>query len=220
MIGHAALLGATGVEIDVRPTRDAQVIVFHDDTFSPRTVQGSYLLGRVDHFDLNQIRLLGRLINGEPIPTLEEALDYVVGHTALSVVWIDLKNPGILDRVIRAQSEATDAARKAGRSLTILLGIPTPEILAAYNGSALRSTTDILIEYDIEAALSIPNCRVWAPRWTTSITSQDVERMHGAGKLVFTWTVDLREPVIDFLPRIDGILSNYPSLVAGLDGSR
>jgi glycerophosphoryl diester phosphodiesterase len=220
MIGHAALLGATGVEIDVRPTRDGQVIVFHDEAFSPRTVQGSYLLGRVDQFDLNQIRLFGKLINGEQIPTLSEALDYVIEKTMLSVVWIDLKNPEIIDRVIKIQSDAVNAAHQAGREVAILLGIPSPEILAAYNDSPLRLTTDILIEYDAATALSFPNCRAWAPRWTTSITAGDVDRMHAAGKLVFTWTVDLRESVIDYLPRVDGILSNYPSLVAGLEGSR
>jgi hypothetical protein len=183
-------------------------------------VQGTYLLGKVDNFDLDQIKLLGRLINGEQIPTLSEALEYAIRNTDLSLVWIDLKNPEILDQVIQLQSDAVNLAVQAGRQITILLGIPTPEVFAAYDISPLKSTTDILIEFDIEAALSIPNCRAWAPRWTTNITPEDISRLHNAGKHVFTWTVDLRESVIEYLPRVDGILSNYPSLVAGLDGSQ
>ena len=47
-----------------------ELILFHDDSFSPRTVQGAYLLGKVENYDLEQITSLGKLIYGERIPTL------------------------------------------------------------------------------------------------------------------------------------------------------
>lgn len=45
-------------------------------------------------------------------------------------------------------------------------------------------------------------------------------RMHNADKLVFTWDVDIRESTMDYLKRIEGILNNYPSLVAGIHYSQ
>lgn len=65
MIKHAEILGATGIEIDVKQTRDGKLILFHDPTFSPRTVKGTYLLGKVENFDLAQIQKFGRLYTGK-----------------------------------------------------------------------------------------------------------------------------------------------------------
>ncbi|MCK7516839.1 MAG: hypothetical protein MZV64_03520 [Ignavibacteriales bacterium] len=103
MIIHSPIMGATGIEIDVKRTRDGQLIVFHDDTFSPRTVKGAYLLGSVEDYDLNQIKAFGQLINGETIPTLSEALRAVIDRTKLSLVWLDLKDASNVDETIRIQ---------------------------------------------------------------------------------------------------------------------
>ena len=221
MIHHAAILGATGIEIDVKRTRDNKLIVFHDDTFSPRTVQGSYLLGRVENFSLEQIRLFGKLIYGEQIPTLSEALNAVIEETQLTLVWLDIKDPATVDQVVQIQKEAMKYAAASGRlSLRILLGIPSNEVLKAYIANPYKQSTDALVELDAQTALSLPNCKVWAPIWTRNITAEEVARMHIEGKLVFTWTVDLRESIVDYLDRVDGILSNYPSLVAGIHNCR
>lgn len=218
MLKHSEVLGATGAEIDVKRTRDGQLIVFHDDTFSPRTVQGSYLLGNVENFDLNQIKLFGRLIYGESIPTLAEALRAVIDSTMLSLVWLDIKDPSIIDQVIRAQQDAIRLALAKNRNVMILLGIPSENVLNAYRSSSLVNTTPILIELHAATALSYTTCVVWAPRWTNGIDPGDIDRLHTARKLVFTWTLDVREYIEDFLygSKVDGILSNYPSLVDGM----
>ncbi|MEJ2103986.1 MAG: glycerophosphodiester phosphodiesterase family protein, partial [Ignavibacteriaceae bacterium] len=91
MIKYSEILGATGVEIDVKKTRDGKIILFHDDTFSPRTVKGTYLLGKVENFDIDQIHAFGRLYYGEVIPTLEDALRIIIEETTISLVWIDVK---------------------------------------------------------------------------------------------------------------------------------
>jgi len=224
MIMHSELLGATGIEIDVKRTRDRKLIIFHDDTFSPRTVKGIYLLGRVDKFDLAQINTFGQLINGEKIPTLFEALQVVIDSTNLSLVWLDLKDSDIVDETIRIQQEALDYASNKGRdSLQILLGIPDQDVLKAYRLSSLKNTTPILIELNVETALSSLNqtCIVWAPRWTNGIPDSDISRVHNRDMQVFVWTLDVRDYIEDFLNgAVDGILSNYPSLVAGMHYSK
>jgi len=219
MIRYASLLGATGIEVDVKRTRDGRLILFHDNTFSPRTVQGIYLLGPVENFDLGQITSLGRLIHGEPIPTLTEALTAVIDETALTLVWLDIKDPLTVPAVVRIQQEMLVYATAKGRdSLRILLGIPTQEVLDAY--TPFRDSADALVELDVETALSLPRCRVWAPAWTRDITPADVAAVRAAQKRVFTWTVDLRESIVEYMERIDGILTNYPTLVTGIQDSR
>ena len=222
MIRYAEILGANGVEIDVKHTRDGYLILFHDNTFSPRTVQGSYLLGKVENFDLEQIKTFGQLIYGESIPTLEEALKVIIDETKLSLIWIDLKDPDIVDAVILAQQNAITYALSIGRDIKILMGIPTNEIYDAYNSSDYKNITPILVELDENKAKSLQTCEAWAPRWTNGIPSQSMlDEMHSRNILVFTWTLDVRDYINDFLDaNVDGILSNYPSLVAGMYYSR
>jgi glycerophosphoryl diester phosphodiesterase len=219
MMTYAGTLGATGVEVDVKRTRDGRLILFHDDTFSPRTVQGAYLLGKVEKYDLAQIQSLGKLINGERIPTLEEALMAVVDNTALSMVWLDVKDPASVAQVVEIQKKMKVYAAQRGRdSLSILLGIPSQEVLDAY--IPYQGDSDALVELEAQTALDLPRCKVWAPVWTRNISDADVDAMHARGKRVFTWTVDLRESILMYLNRVDGILSNYPTMVAALRDSR
>jgi glycerophosphoryl diester phosphodiesterase len=213
MMKYAQILGATGIEIDVRPTRDKKLIIFHDDTFSPRTVQGSYLLGNVEDFDLAQIKLFGTLINGESIPTLDEALETVIDSTLLTTVWLDIKNPSIVEDVINSQKKAIDRAVSIGRTdLKIYLGIPDQNVLDSYSTCANKNTTPVLIEFSSELASEYPTCEVWAPKWTIGIPTP-------CGKKIFVWTLDVHDFISDFLNsnNINGILTNYPSLVAGMD---
>ena len=215
MITFAATLGATGVELDVKRTRDNKLIVFHDDTFSPRTVQGAYLLGRVEAFDLEQIVSLGKLIHGEQIPTLSQALTAVIDDTELSLVWLDIKDPRAVPQVVQIQNAMMAyAAAKQRPGLSILLGIPSQEVLNAY--MPYKDSADALVELEAGTALSLPRCRVWAPTWTRAITPADVDAMHAQNRKVITWTVDLRESIVNYLGRVDGILSNYPSLVSAI----
>lgn len=222
MIRYAEILGANGVEIDVKRTRDGHLILFHDNTFSPRTVQGSYLLGQVENFDLKQIKIFGQLVYGESIPTLDEALNTIIAETKLSLIWIDLKDPEIVDAVILAQQNAINYALSIGRDIKILMGIPTDAIYNAYNSSEYINITPILVELNADKAKSLQTCEAWAPRWTNGTPSQSMlDEMHARNIFVFTWTLDVRDYINDFLDaKVDGILSNYPSLVAGMYYSR
>jgi len=217
MIKYADILGANGVEIDVKRTRDRKLIIFHDDTFSPRTIQGLYLLGKVENFDLAQIQAFGRLIYNESIPTLKEALSEIIYHTNLKLVWLDIKDPDIVEDVIK-----TKISLQQNRNVEILLGIPNNEVLNSYLSCDLKDSIDVLIEFSHQQALNIKSCKVWAPRWTNGTNSAEVLSIHSAGKLVFTWTLDVKEYIQDYLydNEVDGILSNYPSLVIGMEYSR
>lgn len=91
----AAKWGADGVEFDVRRTDDDELVVIHDATVD-RTTTGD---GRVDRLSLAEIQSF-TTGDGETVPTLEQSLS-VISETTLEA-WIDLKEPGLVDDVVRA----------------------------------------------------------------------------------------------------------------------
>jgi len=60
----------------------------------------------------------------EKIPTLREALDAVVYETKHKVVWLDMKVPNLMNKVIPIQKEFLEKAKAIDRTVEILLGIP------------------------------------------------------------------------------------------------
>lgn len=91
--------GADAVEIDVRLSSDHELIVIHDDTLE-RTTNGS---GKVSEKTLKQLRTLDAG-KGETIPTLSEVLS-LVKKLEIAVV-IEMKEPGMEDRVVREIADA------------------------------------------------------------------------------------------------------------------
>jgi glycerophosphoryl diester phosphodiesterase len=217
-------LGATGIEIDIMSTKDRVPIIFHDPTFSPRTVRGAYLLGKVNNFTLLQIKEFGQLIYGEKIPTLEETLKEIIDETNLQLIWLDMKAPEIMNEVINVLQDAIIYS-KSQRSIIILLGMPDDATYKSYNLSTYNlkeNKPPILIEYSYASALYDENCRAWGPRWTDGIDDPNIREVQKNNKFVFAWTVDMTEYINEFFykKKVNGILTNYPCLVAAKYWSR
>ncbi len=86
MIRFAENLGANGIEIDIRLTKDKVPVLFHDDYISKRLVEGDLLIGSIEKYTLPHLKTFCLLKNGESSPTLEEALNTVINNTNLSFV--------------------------------------------------------------------------------------------------------------------------------------
>lgn len=215
IIPLAETYGANGIEIDVRLTKDGVPILFHDENFSPRLVNGEYCIGPVSNYTFQHIRTLCTLKNGEPVPSLREALDVIVYKTSLSLVWLDVKSPSAIAITAQLQSEYKQKAAMAGRSVEILLGLSTDELVSEYKRLNLVSTADALCELSLEDVRQT-DAKVWAPRWTLGPLFTETGQMRSEGRRTFVWTLDQREFVLSFLQdgNLDGILTNYPSLIA------
>lgn len=215
IITIAEQFGTTGIEIDVRLTKDGVPILFHDDNFSPRLVNTEYCIGPVSNFTFAAIRTLCTLKNGEPVPTLDEALNAVLTKTTLSVVWIDIKSPEAVAPAAKLQAEYSIKAAAAGRSLKIYLGLSTDELIEEYKKQQLVSTTDALCELSLSDVRTI-DAKIWAPRWTLGPLPAEANQMRSEGRKTFVWTLDQREFILPFITgdAVDGILTNYPALVA------
>lgn len=215
MIKLASRLGATGIEIDVRFTKDGVPVLYHDNTLNLRLIQKNGLTGPLEDYTYQQLTTLVRLINGEKIPTLEEALETVVNNTSLNFVWLDTKYIGPMDKVQAIQQKYRQKALLSGRNLRIVIGLPTTDAVDSYKALANKDNTPILCELDTAITRSL-DARIWAPRWTLGPQTDEVLAMQAAGLTVFVWTLDEPEFIREFISQnhFDGILSNYSPVVA------
>ena len=70
---NAVAIGADVVEFDVRSTADHRLVVLHDRTLDRTT----NCTGIVYKLTFEQVRACQTNGNGQPVPTLEEVLDYL-----------------------------------------------------------------------------------------------------------------------------------------------
>lgn len=215
IIQLAESFGANGIEIDVRLTKDGIPILFHDENFSPRLVNTDYCVGPVSNYTFAAVRTLCTLKNGETIPTLKEALDVILNTTSLTTVWLDIKSTDAIRPAAQLQQEYKLKAAEVGRTLQIYLGLGTEELIAQYKKENLIDSADALCELSVNDVRSV-HAKVWAPRWTLGPLPNEAEQMRAEGRKTFVWTLDQREFILPFLTngKLDGILTNYPSLVA------
>jgi glycerophosphoryl diester phosphodiesterase len=218
MVRLAETFGATGIEIDVRLTKDGVPVLYHDTSINPRLTRKTALVGGVEDYTYAQVRSAIRLIiNGERIPTLEEALTTVVDETTLEFVWLDTKTEGrnIVEVMVPIQQKYLARAQAAGRRLDIMIGIPTEEVLDELKRYPDFQQLQTLCELGTDKAREV-SAEVWGPRWTQGTLDADVAAMKAEGRRSFVWTLDVQNYIEQFIARgtFDGILTNYPTAVA------
>lgn len=215
MIRLASRLGATGIEIDIKFTKDGIPVLYHDNTLNLRLIQKNGLAGPIENYTYRQLSTFVRLVNGEKLPTLDEALDVVVRETPLNFVWLDTKYSNPMDAVQALQRKYRERAAAAGRNLQIVIGLPTEEAANLYRALPNTADTPVLSELDTATTRAL-NARIWAPRWTLGPLTEQVRAMQQEGRTVFVWTLDEPRFIEQFIneSRFDGILSNYSPVVA------
>ena len=216
MIGVTERFGSTGIEIDVRLTKDNIPILYHDEDINIRLTKKSPLNGPIVNYSFDEISRFIRLVNGEKIPTLEDALMKVVDSTNLKVVWLDMKSVNnAMVKVIPIQQRMMERARQKNRQLTIYIGIPEVEVLAYFKTYPNYQNIKSLCELSVEDVHTI-NAQVWAPRWTLGLLIPEVDAMHAQNRKVFCWTLDNESFIKKYIDQgnFDGILTNYPTIVS------
>ena len=215
IIQYAERLGANAIEVDVRLTKDGVPVLFHDDVMSKRLINEDYFIGGISDYSFAQLRSFCTLKDGERIPTLEEALQTVVDKTNLKLVWLDTKNTGMIDKLVFLQQKYKDLAAQKGKTLEILIGIPSEDVFNEFVNYPNFQNYPAICELD-ENYVSQSKALVWAPRWSLGLLDDRVNAMHNNGFRCFVWTLDATELVKTFITKanFDGIVTNYPSIVA------
>jgi glycerophosphoryl diester phosphodiesterase len=215
LVKLAEYFGANAVEIDVQLSKDGVPVVYHDEDMNLRLNQKSGLVGSISEYTLAQLESFVRLKNGERIPTLRRMLATILRQTSLKVVWLDIKPSVPLSMLTKIQQDYLDSARSMGRDLTIVIGIPDEEMAQELQKLPDYSRANILCELSVEMTRAL-DADVWAPRWTLGTQNDLVTEMQNEGRRVLTWTLDQAAYIDQFIRtgRFDGILTNYPALVA------
>jgi glycerophosphoryl diester phosphodiesterase len=189
----AVAQGADWVEIDLRRTRDGDIVVLHDQSLD-RLWGRDQSVGELDYAD---VAALGE--GACRIPALRDLLAHVdvplmVDFTRREVV------PG-----------AVDAVREAGamaRSLFVTGNVPALKMVRERAPEARLGLTWIEGDEPPLALLEELAAEYWNPMHVF-VTAAGVDAAHEAGRKVSTWTVDTHEDMARMADAgIDAIVSN------------
>ena len=191
----AAAHGADAVELDVHATADGELIVHHDETIdgvqireaSARTIAGL------------------RLSNGEPVPTLSQALAAIA--PALQV-FVEVKamaprwDARLLETLSHGPNPRGYAVHSFDHRIVRRLGEKRPTLKCGVLATAYFVRPIAALE---DARASI----LWQER--TMVDEALVRTVHGAGARVFVWTVDDAADMARFVTwGVDGLCTNLP----------
>jgi len=210
--------GSNAVEIDVRLSSDGVPYLYHDGEINPRLVRRGALVGPTENYPYAVLRQYATLINGEHIPTLEEALDVIATETTLQFVYLDTKTEeaGLIARMVplMAAAKAKADAVPGRPPLVMLIVMPTQAVYDEFMQLPNPQSIPSLCELSVEQTRAAGSA-VWAPRWTLGTQNEQVLQVQSEGIATVTWTLDIDEFVESFIRdgHFNGILTNYPTLV-------
>ena len=201
---------ADGLEFDVRLSADRFPVIFHDDETERLTGEP----GTIEARTLEEIRRLR--VGGEPIPTLDEAIDLLVRLAEIQertlIVNVELKPTGSPEPLIVACIASLERLERHPR-LQLVVSSFDPQVLKAACDSEVPWRLALL--YEEESALRfVPHLEQGRtldlhPRFDL-VTP---EHMAGLGdRTVRTWTVDQLEIARTCMDLgVAAIISNDPS---------
>ena len=223
-VAEAAKIGATHVEIDIRLTKDGQIVVFHNDqiTYNGQNVNvNSLTLDEIKSIDLPNA-------NGCKVPTLEEVFDAVFssGNEDLVMV-VELKGKetdlvplfaakvrqyDMADRivVISFYENQLDLAREYLPNTSVSLLQYLTDGDTALTAAKTRGA-GIDMAFNIDSSLKATNIRTKYGSGTTSSAYLDVFRTFAdRGYSLWMWTYDLDSMTEAFRYGVTGITTDDP----------
>jgi glycerophosphoryl diester phosphodiesterase len=193
-------LGVDAVELDVRRTKDGEVVVIHDAEVD-RTTNGK---GLVSELTLEEIKKLVT-DKGEKIPTLEEALDFLDKKVK---VLIELKETGIEEDVLNLIRE------KELEKNVILISFLESALgkIRALNKDVETGLIYVRHENPVKAALELKaNYLLPLYRFTRA---EEIKKAHENGLKIIVWTINDEKEVSVYVKKgVDGITSDKPNIL-------
>jgi len=193
-------IGVDAVELDVRKTKDNQLVVIHDADVK-RTTDGK---GLVSELTLEEIKEFSAE-KGEKIPTLKETLDFL--DKKVKIV-IELKETGVENQVL---------------SMVHTKGLQKSVVFVSFIEEALRKVRELDKEVEtgliyvkhknpVKSALEL-KASYLLPLYRFTHTA-NVQKAHENGLKVIVWTVNKPEEVAEYAEKgVDGIASDKPDIL-------
>ena len=197
---RAIELGVDAVELDVRKTRDNELVVIHNADVN-KTTDGN---GPVNSFTLEEIQKFVTE-KGEHIPTLEEVLD-VVGKRVK--VLVELKETDTEEKVIELirRKKLMDDVILISFDENILKKIRKLDDKLTLGLIYVRNKNPIKSALALKAEYLLPLYRF--------THSANVKKAHEAGLKVIVWTINTKEEAIEYNRKgVDGIATDRPDIL-------
>ncbi len=206
-------IGADMLELDVRFSRDREIVVIHDETVD-RTTNGR---GKVFDYSLKDLRRLNAGSSFSPqsapenIPILKEILELAKGKIPVN---IEIKNPNesgysILDLTDRTLEEV----KKAGMLSQVIFSCFNPQALERIKEVEPRVWMALLYHEDWKSVRDVTqekDYRILNLRHIY-VTENKIKQIHKAGMKVNVYTVNAEEEMKQFIRwDVDGIITNHP----------
>jgi glycerophosphoryl diester phosphodiesterase len=196
-------IGVDAVELDVRKTKDNQIVVIHDADVK-RTTNGE---GLVSELTLKEIKNLSA--EGEKISTLEETLDFLDKRVK---VFVELKETGIEEQVL---------------SIVHAKSLEKNVVITSFLEDALKKVRELDKDIEtgliyakhtnpIKAALELKANYLFALYRFTH--TANVQKAHENGLKVVVWTINNPEEVEEYAKKgVDGIASDKPDILMSVN---
>ncbi len=197
-------IGVDAVELDVRKTKDNQLVVIHDADVK-RTTNSE---GLVSELTLKEIKSFSA--DGEKIPTLDETLDFLDKKVK---VFIELKETGI-------EEQTLSIVHAKGLEKNVVIISFLEEALKKVRESDKDIETGLIYakhKNPIKAALELKANYLFALYRFTH--TANVQKAHENGLKVVVWTINTPDEVEVYAKKgVDGIASDKPDILMCLNG--
>jgi glycerophosphoryl diester phosphodiesterase len=196
-------IGVDAVELDVRKTKDNQIVVIHDEDVK-RTTNGE---GLVSELTLKEIKDLDAG-DGEKIPTLDEVLDFLGKKVK---IFVELKETGIEEQVL---------------SIMHKKGLEKNVVIVSFLEDALKKVRELDKDIDtgliytkhknpLKASIDLKaNYLLALYRFTHTA---NVEKAHECGLKVRVWTINNPQEAEEYAKKgVDGIASDNSDILTDI----
>jgi glycerophosphoryl diester phosphodiesterase len=199
-IARAMEIGVDAVEIDIRLSKDKEIVVIHDSTVD-RTTNGT---GPVSSYALKEMKKLDAG-KGETIPTLDEVIDLIGNKVRLI---IELKEEGterkVVERIKRNNLDDNVYVISFWHSL----------VKTVKEIDSRIKTGVLLVGCPVDACIATRASANALVMKYTFVNRKFVEIAHKEGLKVFIWNIDDRQVLKAYADmRVDGIGSNDPRVL-------
>jgi glycerophosphoryl diester phosphodiesterase len=207
--------GVNGMEIDVQMTQDHIPICVHDEKINSRTMRTGSLSGKWDDYPFQVISDQVRLVDGQKIPTVEQALNMFIDSTNLTYLWLDIKgNKDIFKYLEPLVRNAYAKAAAQNRQVVLFAGIPSDEVVEQLHAQPTYAGLPTLFEQELDLVISNGGT-YYGPRYSEGLHLEEAAKAHSKGIKVICWTLNKEKFIRKYLAEgaFDGFVTDNPSYV-------
>ncbi len=229
-------LGVDQIELDVRHTKDEEIIVFHDQRLDriARDTLGNQVTGDVHDYTLAEIKQFDvgswfdSQFKNERIPTLKEVLDYIDGKCEVLIEIKHMDHPHYHDFAEKLVEVVLQ--EKNGEDWILLQSYEPKYLDEVHELDPLIQTKALIVGEDsapllafyIETRIHMGRAKesnrtkAINPHWE-SLSPRRIFQMHAKGYEVYAYPVNERDDMIKMLNAgADGIITDFPDVAMEL----